>query len=1363
MERKEKFSLRKSSKYKNLASVSLGVFFVVLGVGANESSAQASEVKNVQTSSPTVSQPVNQSAAPVVAPTPEVQTSVPVAQEATVSNSVVVKSENIVEYKGTTFDVQLNQEKTEYKVNGIKSTNDTTSLEIPAEVEGKPITTIGRNMATEIEKQTDIKNIKLPESVKTLEAGALQYTNIENLTIPSSVESIKGALLESAHENKEESLLGYTTSHSKLKEVTLHSNLKSVTRPFDKNKLLTKVNFQGEWQEIPASLFYGSGIEKITLPDTIVKIGVRSFQNTELKEIDLPKNLREIGEYAFYNTKLENIILPETLRRIDKLAFANTNLTNIKLSDEIEEIGTDAFMGARIQNLVLPKNLRKMYYGSLAIDTLEELSVYPELQELALALEKNGEETGKQGPVGRKVNLKKLNLVGDWKEIPEGFFRNMEIQDLLLPETLHILHKESFAGTKIKKLILSSGIRKIDSTAFDGSEIEEIVIPKSIMYQANTERDDWKTDFYYILKNIKNLNKVTIEDGIKEIPAYMFSNSAITQLQIPDSVEVIGEKTFYQSSLEQINLPINIRWVEDGAFENTKIRNIHFSENIKHLGAGVFRNASNLEEVSLNPLLTSGDKPFENTEKLKKVNLNGNWKKINRSLFERSGIEDIHIPSSVDEIEDRAFAGTKLKRINLPYGVRKLGANIFEGTEIESLTLPESITTFDSKTIMGMNNLKSVYLPMNLQKISIDDSFKGKIDFYVYEGSKAENYLDGEWYDPRDWEIGELFGKEKGFKYRSDNDYKNYDLNKKTEIIGEENKYGDSISTLNDEDAQNRTVNIEEKLIEGIVEIGPSEFEKRNIKDSIKIPNSVRVIGERAFSNGTLTKVEIGPNLEIAKNAFQNQTTTKKLSQVVFSEGDWKKIPDGIFNETGLTKVEIPEGVEEIGSYAFAKSKLRNVKLPESLRVLYTGAFENTYLDKIELPKNVFSLWPGSLAIKTLQEITLPDSIRHVKDPFRGENVYAENLKKAKLDGNWYKIPSRLFLGTNLEEINIPNTVYHIEKSAFEGTKIKSLVIPESVGVLEENAFKDTPLEVVTISPNLNTVSFSGAENLKKVNFAGKWEKIPKGMFAYSGLSNIKLPDTITEIGEAAFAGTNINRLILPQNLRKFTDKSIWGMSKLESVYLPDNLEHFEENSIFGDDNKVYYVRENSNTHRLLDKNNKSYKFFNEIPNDDIIKERTGEVGADTVSGENDVKIDFIKINHNDYEYISSNKNNPVIVYEPIAGSIFNVKFVDDKEAGTIYIISTDSKGFMKEIKLERLEDDEDIRVAQNKPVSNKKNTYSNSKDVNSGSTILEDAKVLTVVAEKNIEHYIGNILESVKELIDPVDKSLSLFEIVDK
>ena len=125
---------------------------------------------------------------------------------------------------------------------------------------------------------------------------------------------------------------------------------------------------------------------------------------------------------------------------------------------------------------------------------------------------------------------------------------------------------------------------------------------------------------------------------------------------------------------------------------------------------------------------------------------------------------------------------------------------------------------------------------------------------------------------------------------------------------------------------------------------------------SLTLPSSVTSIGGHAFASCSgLTSLTLPSSVtEIDWSAFERCNNLKECNCLLdsdletclaYSHDDWTKIPvDEIkyyHNGQELTKLEIPSGVDKIGSYSFYKGvNLTSLTLPSSVTSIGSSAFE---------------------------------------------------------------------------------------------------------------------------------------------------------------------------------------------------------------------------------------------------------------------------------------------------------------------------------------------------------------------------------------------------------------------------------------
>ena len=145
-------------------------------------------------------------------------------------------------------------------------------------------------------------------------------------------------------------------------------------------------------------------------------------------------------------------------------------------------------------------------------------------------------------------------------------------------------------------------------------------------------------------------------------------------------------------------------------------------------------------------------------------------------------------------------------------------------------------------------------------------------------------------------------------------------------------------------------------LHSSVTSIGDYAFAWCSGLTSLTLPSSVTSIGGHAFESCSgLTSLTLPSSVtEIDWSAFERCNNLKECNCLLdsdletclaYSHDDWTKIPvDEIkyyHNGQELTKLEIPSGVDKIGSYSFYKGvNLTSLTLPSSVTSIGSSAFE---------------------------------------------------------------------------------------------------------------------------------------------------------------------------------------------------------------------------------------------------------------------------------------------------------------------------------------------------------------------------------------------------------------------------------------
>ncbi len=255
----------------------------------------------------------------------------------------------------------------------------------------------------------------------------------------------------------------------------------------------------------------------------------------------------------------------------------------------------------------------------------------------------------------------------------------------------------------------------------------------------------------------------------------------------------------------------------------------------------------------------------------------------------------------------------------------------------------------------------------------------------------------------------------------------------------------------------------------------------------------------------------------------------KKLSHTRVSSGTYRiefygnitRIPDRAFYNSKINgQIVLPNSLQSIGAYAFAKTDCNDFSLPVYVTEIGEGAFEGCKnFQRLNLPRALRKI--GNRAFKDcplLGELVIAYNVTEIGDyAFSG----CTGLTGLSLESSLQGIGAYAFSGcTGLTKLNMKNSLLKIGANAFNGCKnLKcELAIPSTVTEIGDGAFKECSM----LSGRLTLPA-----NLKKIG-----SKTFQNCNSFTG--TLVIPNSVTEIGQEAFSDcSRFTGLSLPNNLRK--------------------------------------------------------------------------------------------------------------------------------------------------------------------------------------------------------------------------------------
>ncbi len=345
-----------------------------------------------------------------------------------------------------------------------------------------------------------------------------------------------------------------------------------------------------------------NNLTEVVIPEGVTSIGELAFEQCyNLTEVIIPEGVTSIGAAAFSGCSgLVSINIPESVTTIESSTFSGcSSLTSIVIPEGVTSIGASAFSGCNgLTSIVIPQGVTSIgaaaFYGcSGLVSMMCAATTPPSLggsvfnsvnMSIPLYVPVESVEVYKAANGWSEfTNILPMGTCGDnltWKLTPEGELiieGTGEMYNYYYDiEAPWINYKQS-----IKKITIEEGVTSIGEFAFEGCDkVVSAVVPASI------EHIGWGAFYYCSGELIVNgfptsgdpmmgggfsessFTKVTIADGITEIPDYSFAYCMnLTSIVIPESVTKIGSGAFELCrSLSEITLPSNIQTIGGYAF-----------------------------------------------------------------------------------------------------------------------------------------------------------------------------------------------------------------------------------------------------------------------------------------------------------------------------------------------------------------------------------------------------------------------------------------------------------------------------------------------------------------------------------------------------------------------------------------------------------------------------------------------------------------------------------------------------------------------------------------------------------------------------------------------------------------------------
>lgn len=264
---------------------------------------------------------------------------------------------------------------------------------VPAEIEGLPVTSIEGNAFY----GRDIEHIELPDTLKKIGYTAFcSCDSLKEFYIPAGVEIIEDNSFFYWCDSIENVYVSENNQHFCSVDGVLYSKDKATFMYYPVGRKDASVTIPEGVTRIEDFAFNGcKNIKEVILPETLISIGDRSFDNSGLTTVKIPESVRQIDYGAFRDTPfyqnqfgviyanawvvgcdadITEAIIADDTKHISDYAFSGcSKLKSLTLPESLVSIGRRAFFEcSKLESVVLPESVSTIGEEGLTPENLKK-------------------------------------------------------------------------------------------------------------------------------------------------------------------------------------------------------------------------------------------------------------------------------------------------------------------------------------------------------------------------------------------------------------------------------------------------------------------------------------------------------------------------------------------------------------------------------------------------------------------------------------------------------------------------------------------------------------------------------------------------------------------------------------------------------------------------------------------------------------------------------------------------------------------------------------------------------------------------------------------------------------------------------
>jgi hypothetical protein len=329
---------------------------------------------------------------------------------------------------------------------------------------------------------------------------------------------------------------------------------------------------------------------------------------------------------------------------------------------------------------------------------------------------------------------------------------------------------------------------------------------------------------------------------------------------------------------------------------------------------------------------------------------------------------------------------------------------------------------------------------------------------------------------------------------------------------------------------------------DSVISIGYSSFSTESLTNvTINNTSNLETIFEFAFSDSSITTINIPPNVKnIYNNAFSNskQLVTFTNNSIITS------FSNQLFLSSNINTIDIGNDIQMLGPDVFFDSNLSNFNINinnSQLELIGSDAFYNSKITNINIPPTVHTIKKYAFSdCRSLTEINF-----YGGKPFFDSNIFLGIPDEVKNNITIYHNNDEWNDITNIEGIRVVRK----ESLTHNNSNIKTIFVVDNIRYMLTN---NDNYKVIGYNMNANLDNVSILPSIDTINVT----EIGDFAFANSNIVNITIPNSITKLGSNAFFNTgrmgNIN--FLNGSRLKIIDMDCFFNSNIKNISIPDSV-----------------------------------------------------------------------------------------------------------------------------------------------------------------------------------------------------------------